>query len=326
VTGRDRDFIEGAARTLRPLLEGARTAALCTPDGDGISMRSACSITSVDRPTARIINSDPLPLRYRFLDPDGAVEVWNDGDHRAFVRDANLLFMLDNSATNRLGPLETAIRESRARTICIDHHNVLDPFWSVNIVDEEACATGELVFQILKELGWTPPRAAAEAAYVSLVTDTGYFRFSKTSPRCHQAAAEMLEAAGSVRRGSTRKSSPGATARAGAARRMALAGTDRERPARLDHPDRDQVERAVRPVRTPDVINEPAAHRRCRSRRHAQGWKPGRKPRTAARGLDVNRMAGWRRRPLSNRAVLDGPADPPSRWRWPRRDLLKSTA
>ena len=43
-------------------------------------------------------------------------------------------------------------------------------------------------------MGGQVDRLAAQAAYVSLVTDTGYFRFSKTSPRCHEAAAEMLAA------------------------------------------------------------------------------------------------------------------------------------
>jgi len=51
-----------------------------------------------------------------------------------------------------------------------------------------------LVFQIIKALGGGIDFEMAQAAYVSLVTDTGYFRFSKTSPRCHEAAAEMLAA------------------------------------------------------------------------------------------------------------------------------------
>ncbi len=196
MTQRDREFIEGAARTLGPLLSSARTAALCThvnPDGDGIGSEICLyhhlKALGIE---ARIVNTEGLPPRYRFLDPGGAVEVFDASRHEVFLRGADLLFMLDNSALTRLGPLEPAIRASRATTVCIDHHNVLEPFWKINIVDEEACATGELVFQILKALGGRVGLPAAQAAYVSLVTDTGYFRFSKTSPRCHQAAAEML--------------------------------------------------------------------------------------------------------------------------------------
>jgi len=193
---RDATLVQSAADRLRPLIDAARTVALLThvtPDGDGIGSEICLHRYLTARGVAaRIINTDPLPLRYRFLDPDGSVEVYASERHDAFVRDADLIFMLDNSAVSRLGGLEAATRASRATTVCIDHHNMIEPFWKVNIVDPEASATGELVFQIIKALGGRPDAAAAQAAYVSLVTDTGYFRFSKTSPRAHMAAAEML--------------------------------------------------------------------------------------------------------------------------------------
>jgi len=195
---RDRAFLQDTARKLRPLLEEARRVALTThinPDGDGIGAEICLHRYLVSRNIeARIVNTEPLPLRYAFLDPRGAVEVFDAPRHEAFLRDADLIVMLDNSAVGRLGPLEPAVRASRATTVCIDHHNVREPFWALNIIDEEACATGELVFQIIKALGGTIDFEMAQAAYVSLVTDTGYFRFSKTSPRCHEAAAEMLAA------------------------------------------------------------------------------------------------------------------------------------
>ncbi|HYV84757.1 MAG TPA: bifunctional oligoribonuclease/PAP phosphatase NrnA [Patescibacteria group bacterium] len=193
---RDRSFIADAAQRLRPLLDGARTAVLLThvtPDGDGIGAEICLYgyLTSRGIET-RILNTEAIPPRYAFLDARGAVEVFDPARHDAFVRQADLIFMLDNSAVSRLGPIEPATRASRATTICIDHHNLIEPFWKVNIVDSEASATGELVFQIIKALGGTPDFTAAQAAYVSLVTDTGYFRFGKTSPRAHVAASEML--------------------------------------------------------------------------------------------------------------------------------------
>jgi bifunctional oligoribonuclease and PAP phosphatase NrnA len=198
MTEKDRAMIAAAALRLKPLLDGARTAGLTThvtPDGDGIGaelcLLGHLRALGID---ARVINTEPLPAKYRFLDPEGAVEVFDAARHDPFLRGADLIFMLDNSATSRMGPLEPAIRASRAVTVCIDHHNLVEPFWKVNIIDPEACATGELVFQIIKAMGGQIGRNAAQAAYVSLVTDTGYFRFSKTSPRCHEAAAEMLAA------------------------------------------------------------------------------------------------------------------------------------
>src|SRR5439155_134255 len=86
-----------------------------------------------------------VPEGSRVLDPAGSVEIFNEADHDAWVRDADLIFMLDNSALNRLGALEPAIRGARGTTVCVDHHNVIEPFWALNIIDEDACATGELV-------------------------------------------------------------------------------------------------------------------------------------------------------------------------------------
>ena len=195
---RDRIFLQDAARRLQPVLDGARRVALTThinPDGDGIGAELCLHRYLASRGIeTRIVNTEPLPPRYAFLDPQGAVEVFEADRHETFLRDADVVVMLDNSAVSRLGPLEPAVRASRATTVCIDHHNVREPFWTINIIDEDACATGELVFQIIKALGGGIDFEMAQAAYVSLVTDTGYFRFSKTSPRCHEAAAEMLAA------------------------------------------------------------------------------------------------------------------------------------
>jgi phosphoesterase RecJ-like protein len=196
MTRRDREFIGDAARRLKPLLAAKRHAALCThvnPDGDGIGAEICLHryLRSI-QVESRILNTEALPPRYRFLDPSGSVEVYAADRHAEFLRDADLIFMLDNSSVSRLGALEEAVRGSRATTVCIDHHDLVEPFWKVNIVDQEASATGELVFQIVRALGGEVDAEGAQAAYVSLVTDTGYFRFSKTSPRSHEAAAEML--------------------------------------------------------------------------------------------------------------------------------------
>jgi phosphoesterase RecJ-like protein len=62
------------------------------------------------------------------------------------------------------------------------------------LADTAACATGELVYDLAGELGFeiTPP--VAKSIYSAILTDTGGFRFSNTSPRCHAVAADLLAA------------------------------------------------------------------------------------------------------------------------------------
>lgn len=186
-----------AAERLEPLLAAAKTAVLAThvsPDGDGIGAEICLHSYLLSRGIeARIFNTEATPLRYRFLDERGAIEVYDEARHGGFLRAADLLFMLDNSAPARFGPLEASARASRATTVCIDHHNLIDPFWKVNLIDPSAAATGEMVYRIVEALGGRPDFTAAQAAYVSLVTDTGSFRFGKTAPRSHRLAADLLE-------------------------------------------------------------------------------------------------------------------------------------
>jgi len=338
MTDRDRQLIAEAARRLTPLIAAARTAALCThvdPDGDGIGAELCLLPYLRGRGIeTRVINTVPLPIRYRFLDPEGTVEVFNETDHAAFLRQADLIFVLDNSSVERLGPLEPSVRASRATTICIDHHNVVEPFWKVNIIDQEACATGELVFQIVKALGGRSDARAAEAAYVSMVTDTGYFRFSKTSPRCHEAAAEML-AAGvrppRVYEEVYERDSPALVRLAG----MALAGLRIEENGRLAWITltRDQIEACgAAGEDTSDVINELLRIDGVRLALLLKELKPGRTKLSyrSKGGLDVNRIAagfGGGGHTNAAGAVLDRAiADAIEVALAPCRDLLKSTA
>jgi phosphoesterase RecJ-like protein len=338
MTDRDRQLIADAARRLTPVLAAARSAALCThvdPDGDGIGAELCLLPYLRGRGIqTRVINTEPLPVRYRFLDPEGAVEVFNEADHAAFLRQADLIFVLDNSSVERLGPLMPSVRASRATTICIDHHNVVEPFWKVNIVDQEACATGELVFQIVKALGGRSDARAAEAAYVSMVTDTGYFRFSKTSPRCHEAAAEML-AAGvhppRVYEEVYERDSPALVRLAG----MALAGLRIEADGRLAWITlaRDQIEACgAAGEDTSDIINELLRIDGVRLAVLLKELKPGRTKLSyrSKGGLDVNRIAagfGGGGHTNAAGAVLDRVlADAIEVALAPCRDLLKSTA
>jgi phosphoesterase RecJ-like protein len=163
------------------------------PDGDGIGSEIALAayLRSMGK-TPLILNPDPVPDRYRFLDPHGEVGTFEEKGGSALVRSCDLIFMLDNGSLNRLGSMEAAIRGSEAVRICIDHHDTTDGFWTVNLVDETACATGEIIYDLVRALGGVLDLPSGVALYTALITDTGHFRFSKTSSRSHRVAAELL--------------------------------------------------------------------------------------------------------------------------------------
>ncbi len=164
-----------------------------SPDGDGIGSEIALAscLRSLGKPPL-ILNPDPVPERYRFLDPGGEVGTFEEEGGAGAVGSCDLIFMLDNSSLGRLGKMERAIRESEAVRVCIDHHDTTDGFWTVSLMDENACATGEIIYDLVCALGGAPDLPSAVALYTALVTDTGHFRFSKTSSRSHRIVAELL--------------------------------------------------------------------------------------------------------------------------------------
>jgi len=140
---------------------------------------------------ARIINQDPVPRIYRFLDEAGRARAFTETD-RELVLEADVIFVVDVSALDRLGSPADAIRASRARRVCIDHHATNDGIGDVDLIDPAAAAAGVLVHQMIRALGGTVTPAMARSLFVAVATDTGWFRFPNASPGVFELAAELI--------------------------------------------------------------------------------------------------------------------------------------
>jgi phosphoesterase RecJ-like protein len=139
-----------------------------------------------------IANPTPYPERYRFL-LAGAEGAEQSGRAAREIARADLILVLDIADLGRLGHLATHIEARHVPVACIDHHQSdgrLPP--GPRLVDSSAAATGELIYDLSRAAGWTLPPEAARALYVALLSDTGGFRFSNTSPRALRVAADLL--------------------------------------------------------------------------------------------------------------------------------------
>ncbi|MBI3318558.1 MAG: bifunctional oligoribonuclease/PAP phosphatase NrnA, partial [Candidatus Omnitrophica bacterium] len=76
--------------------------------------------------------------------------------------------------------------------ICVDHHVSNQGFATLNWIDPEAAATGEMIYRLYRAFGVTPTREAALCLYAAIVTDTGSFRYRNTSPAVHEIAADLI--------------------------------------------------------------------------------------------------------------------------------------
>lgn len=104
-----------------------------------------------------------------------------------------VMLSFDASALSRLGAL-TGPATAAGELIVIDHHASNTGFGSVSLVDAEAAATAVLAAELIGRLGIGLTRDVAMCLYAGLVTDTGSFRFSATTPEVHRLAARLLEA------------------------------------------------------------------------------------------------------------------------------------
>lgn len=186
-----------AHELFRRLLEPANDLVITThvnPDGDGLGSEFGLASFLASRgKNVRLVNQDPTPEVLRFLERDSVtVEVYRPGEHDAVLAQSDLVVLVDNSAPDRLGRMEDAMRAVAERTLCIDHHPAREMPWAHQILDEGTCATAVMIYELTRRCGWRPDPRSAEALYVGLVTDTGFFRFNSTNPQAHEVAAELL--------------------------------------------------------------------------------------------------------------------------------------
>jgi phosphoesterase RecJ-like protein len=100
--------------------------------------------------------------------------------------------VVDTSVPHRVGSLAHKL-DSATELVVIDHH-ISDGAWGDHLlIDRAAAAAAELVYEVIVELGWEITPEIATALYTGIVTDTGRFQYSSTSPRTHHIAAHLLE-------------------------------------------------------------------------------------------------------------------------------------
>ena len=159
------------------------------PDGDalGSALALACALRELGREVT-VYNPDELPYNFRFL--RGADQV-----ARSVPPDAafDVTIVTDAGAFDRLGP-EVPPPGRRGVLLNLDHHITTQPFGDVNYVDPQAASVGILAWKIIRGLGHSVSRDAAECIYASILADTGCFRYSSTDPECMRVAAELIEA------------------------------------------------------------------------------------------------------------------------------------
>jgi len=175
-----------AEKVARILLAEPKWRVVChvKPDGDTLGCGSA--LVSAGKKLGRDViwgGADPLPPLYAFLPHSGEYRVGPFA-----VEDGRCVISVDVSACDRGVPgLEPRVN--------VDHHESNERFGAeVNWIDAQAAATGEMIYEVILALGCPIDADIAEALYVSIATDCGWFKFSNTTADTMRIAMELIKA------------------------------------------------------------------------------------------------------------------------------------
>jgi phosphoesterase RecJ-like protein len=165
------------------------------PDGDalGSMLASTLALRELGKDAVMYLAGEaPLPAEYRFLPLDDLRrELPDDTGER-------VLLAVDCANVRRIGPEGAAVVARAGVVLDVDHHHDNTRFGTVNLVVSDASSTAEIVRDLLIELSVPLSPQIAEALYVALVTDTGRFQYSNTTPKALRLAAELVEAGADV--------------------------------------------------------------------------------------------------------------------------------
>ena len=161
-----------------------------SPDGDAIGslLGAGLALEAAGRDVALYLaGSTPMPHEYGFL-PLTRIdrEPPSDLEHRE-------LWAFDCGSARRIGP-DPGLLARPLRIVNVDHHHDNTRFGALNLVDAEASCTAQIVERLLREARIEVTTPVAEALYVGLVTDTGRFQYSNTTPEAFRLAARLVDA------------------------------------------------------------------------------------------------------------------------------------
>ncbi len=161
------------------------------PDGDAVgSVFSMYWALSFLNKHVTVYLKDPIPYKYTFLKqpPTLASRMPNESFDAVFVLDCGDIFRVGTAyeALEEMGPL-----------INIDHHQTNETFGIVNIIDDKASSTAEILYSLYETLNIPVTFDMALDIYTAILTDTGSFRFENTTPRALSICEKMIRAGAS---------------------------------------------------------------------------------------------------------------------------------
>jgi phosphoesterase RecJ-like protein len=168
----------------RLLLENDRFLIIThrSPDGDtlGAGFGLYFALKGIGK-KARVINSDPLPKKFASLYED-----YKDEEYKP-----DFIISVDTADTKLFG--EALVSFAEKVDLSIDHHHGNSGYAKDLCLESDAASACEVVFSVIEAAGIEITPKIAECLYTGIVTDTGCFRYSGTTPKTLAIASKLME-------------------------------------------------------------------------------------------------------------------------------------
>jgi len=158
------------------------------PEGDALgSMLAVGQLLEGMGKKAIMVSDHKVPSVYEFLPKSKLIRTRMDKNI-----DYDVAVVVDCPNLDRVGRVKELIKDDKM-IVNIDHHVSNIKFGKVNWVDAKVSSCGEMVYTLFKEMDCKIDKDIATNLYITILTDTGSFRYSNTTSQTHRIAGELIE-------------------------------------------------------------------------------------------------------------------------------------
>jgi len=169
------------------------------PDGDACGCLAVmCDALTALGKKVKLLMLSEVPEWYEFLFDEKVPLLGEDIQLEELMQgrfgEFDLITIIDTNSYSQLPKFEEYLEQAGKPVLVIDHHETADGLGDVELVESDAAATALIVFDLLKYASWPVTEKMAEALFVAVATDTGWFQFGNTDSRVYRACAELIDA------------------------------------------------------------------------------------------------------------------------------------
>ncbi|HEU4789923.1 MAG TPA: DHH family phosphoesterase, partial [Flavobacterium sp.] len=168
------------------------------PDGDAMGSTLALYhflLKNNHYPT--VISPNDFPDFLAWMPGSETVKIYEKDKEACtkILEESELIFTLDFNALHRVGEMEQVLEKLTSPFIMIDHHQLPDNYATYTYSDVAFGSTCEMVYNFISFLDKKQDldKTIATCIYTGILTDSGSFRFPKTTGTTHRIIAELID-------------------------------------------------------------------------------------------------------------------------------------